>query len=93
MALPPPEPEYQNETAQEGNGKFTGMTEILHENILTVSIKVIAEPVVVSPVINPPEVIRFPLKIDVPLPLPTPILPLSPPYFPPPLPPQFHHNL
>ena len=64
------------------------MTEILHENILTVSIKVIDEPVVVSPVRNPPEVIRFPLKIYVPLSLLQPILPLSPPHFPPPLPPQ-----
>ena len=67
MTSPPPEPEYRNETAQEGNGEFTVMTEILYENILTVSIKVIAEPVVVAPVINPPEVVRFPLKFYLPL--------------------------
>ena len=30
MASPPPEPEYRNETAQEGNGGFTVMTEILY---------------------------------------------------------------
>ena len=62
------------------------MTEILYEKNMT--IKVIAEPVVVAPVRNPPEVIQFPFKIDVPLPLPTPILPSSPPHFTPPLPPQ-----
>ena len=59
------------------------MTEILYDKILTMASTVISEQVVVAPVRNPPEVIRFPLQIDVPLPLPPQIMPSSPPNFPP----------
>ena len=47
---------------------------------------VIAEPVAVAPERNPPEVVPYPLKIDVPLPLPPPLLLLYPPLLPPTLP-------
>ena len=83
MESPPPEPEYRNETALKGNGGFTVIIEMLYEKILTMASRVISEQVVLAPVRHPPEVIQFPLQIDVPLPLPPPIMPSSPLNFPP----------
>ena len=74
MPPPPPEPQSQNEKAQEGNGASTVLTEFLDKKMLTMASTVVTYPVIVSTVRNPPVVTPFPLKINVPPPLPPPLL-------------------
>ena len=60
---------------------------VLDNKKLTIDITVVGDPVVVSPLVNLPAAVPFPLQIDVPTPLNTPLPPPSPPHVPPPMPP------
>ena len=51
---PPTDPGFGNETTQEFNGAFTLMAVILDGKTLTVAVTVVANLVIVVPVINPP---------------------------------------
>ena len=60
-------------TPQKGNGVLVVLKLVLDYEMLTMYSTVIADPVIVSPVINPPSVVLFTLKMDVPPPLTSPI--------------------
>ena len=61
MLQPPTDPEYRNETAQEGNGASTVLTAVLDYKILTMASTIISDQLVVAPVRNTPEVVPLPL--------------------------------
>ena len=88
MSLPPPENQPQNKTAQVGNGVLNVLTAVLDKKTFTMAITVIYDTVVVDPVRKISSAAPFTLQIDVPPPLPTPLLPPPSPHATPPLPPS-----
>ena len=88
MLLPPPKPQHQNKTSQEGNSSLTVLTVVLDRETLTLDITFFYDPVVIYQARKTPVAEPFPLQMDVPPPLPPPILSPSPPHVPPPLLPE-----
>ena len=83
--MPPlasPGTQFQNKTVQEGNGDSITLREVLYNETLTMAITVLANLMIFSPAIKPPEMAPFSLQIDVPPPLPPPLTPPYPPYVP-----------
>ena len=61
MLQPPTDPEYRNETAQEGNGASTILAAVLDYEIITMASIIVSDQVVVAPVRNTLAVAPFPL--------------------------------